>query len=36
MVHKIPAQLCYEAQRLATGGAFNPAFYAPAIPAAAP
>jgi hypothetical protein len=34
-VRKIPAQLCYEAQHLAEGGAFNPAFYAQASPAAA-
>jgi hypothetical protein len=25
---KIPAQLCYESQNLAEGGAFKPAFYA--------
>jgi hypothetical protein len=27
MVTKIPAQLCYETQKLAAGGVFDPAFY---------
>jgi hypothetical protein len=32
---RIPAQLCYEAEEIAGGGTFNPAFYAPAGPAPA-
>jgi len=35
-VNKIPAQLCYEAQNLAAGGAFKPAFYSRATPGSAP
>ena len=34
-VNKIPAQLCYEAQDLAAGGTFNPAFYSRAAPVSA-